>query len=421
MSISYSGLTNYRKASLPSVEMGLGSMHIIRDPPKSIMTRKIDKVGQTSDLTVMFDESHDRACESINFYARGVNPFVSVSYGNDGNNAGQRSGSLFGGLNGGVQAKLPYTIMKDGAFRPPLQTQEQLLPLSRQPRTNTESFSNPGFIDFSKKLLCPANNYRQINKKSIKASIRPTATYRIDTPLVEPYEVKYVIKNPRHVFNAFSNISGKTMLDGEFIMDTNPYIQDTLHSDVIANVRGKTMMHVDSSNLDISPYIQDVIHTSVQSKKSESKYVTPIEDVMSCNYTKDLVNISYTTPLSGNTKESHIHDDINLQRRTLLASAVTGKQQNIYVKPDIQYQQEQKRNRPNVEANSNHGITGRQSYNELSSREYKLIPKINAGSFIGREQMPLKERITNYKEHYDTNQSDINKKISTMQNARSQL
>ena len=181
------------------------------------------------------------------------------------------------------------------------------------------------------------------------------------------------------------------------------------------------MKHVDSSSLDTSRYTQDVVHSSVQSKKSESKYVTPIDDVMNGNYTKDLVVVSYTAPISGNTKESHMHDDINLERRTLLTAAGTGKQQNIYVKPEVQYQQEQKRNRPNVEANSNHGINGIQSYNEINSRDYKLIPKINAGSFSGREQMPLRERITNYKDHYDTNQSDMSKKVSTMQNARSQL
>ena len=51
MSISYSGLTNYGKAVNPSVEMGLGSMNILRDPPRSITTRRVDKVGQTSSLT----------------------------------------------------------------------------------------------------------------------------------------------------------------------------------------------------------------------------------------------------------------------------------------------------------------------------------------------------------------------------------
>ena len=91
MSISYSGLTNYGKATLPSAESWGTNMNILRDPPKSITTRRIDKVGQTSEITSMIDDSENRACEAINVYARGVNPMVSVSYDNTGNNGGQRS------------------------------------------------------------------------------------------------------------------------------------------------------------------------------------------------------------------------------------------------------------------------------------------------------------------------------------------
>ena len=55
--LSYSGISNYGKVTLPSVEAGLGSMNILRDPPKSIMTRRIDKVGETSSITEMIDLS----------------------------------------------------------------------------------------------------------------------------------------------------------------------------------------------------------------------------------------------------------------------------------------------------------------------------------------------------------------------------
>ena len=131
--LSYSGLTNHGKVTLPSVESWGTNMNILRDPPKSVHTRKIDKVGQTSNITSMIDDSTDRASEAIMVYARGVNPSVSVSYNNVGNNGGQSSGAL-AGLNNTQAAKLPYPIMRDGVFRPPVLKQEQLLPLSRQPR-----------------------------------------------------------------------------------------------------------------------------------------------------------------------------------------------------------------------------------------------------------------------------------------------
>ena len=62
MSISYSGLSNYGKATLPSVDTWGTNMNILKDPPKSIQTRRIDRVGQTSDITSMIDDSENRAC-----------------------------------------------------------------------------------------------------------------------------------------------------------------------------------------------------------------------------------------------------------------------------------------------------------------------------------------------------------------------
>ena len=212
--LSYSGITNYGKVTLPSVEAGLGSMNILRDPPKSIMTRRIDKVGETSSITEMIDLSENRACEAISTYARGVNPMVSVSYGNEGNNGGQRvSGCGKGSYNLSIgNGKLPYRIMDNGAFRPPILRQENLLPLSRLPRTNTSSFTKPGFVDFSKKLMCPGSEERYIKQKTLKACIRPTATYRLNAPLVEPFEVKYVIKNPVK-YDKGAGISGYSTRD----------------------------------------------------------------------------------------------------------------------------------------------------------------------------------------------------------------
>ena len=46
--LSYSGLTNYGRVTLPSVDTWGTNMNILRDPPKSVMTRRIDKVGETN-------------------------------------------------------------------------------------------------------------------------------------------------------------------------------------------------------------------------------------------------------------------------------------------------------------------------------------------------------------------------------------
>ena len=435
MSLSYSGLTNYGKATNPSVEMGLGSMNILRDPPRSITTRRIDKVGQTSSLTEMIDESGDRACEAINVYARGVNPSVSVSYGNAGNNGGQRSGSVFGSsITGGLQAKLPYSIMKDGAFRPPVQTQDQLLPLSRLPRVNTESFTQPGFIDYSKKIECSSGDYRQIKKNDLTTQDVKKPTRELHDNILNPdaYSNKsgktminseLGMNTDRYIQNVLYsdvkvNPSGQTMIDGEFDMNTDRYIQNVLHSDVQVNPSGQTMIDGEF-DMNTDRYIQDVLHTDVQTNRSKSIHFTPIDDVINVNtHTKNINNISYTAPKTGNTKDVYIHEDIELQRSSLLTSADSNKTQNIYVRPEVQYQQELQRNRPITQIVANQGSNNMKSYTDLNSRDYKLNYTVKAGSFEGKAQMPLQNRITQYKQQYDTEKSVRDKKIMEMRQSR---
>ena len=160
------------------------------------MTMRTDKVGDTSSITSMIDDSSNRACEAIQVYARGVNPFVSVYYGNQGNNGGQRTGGITEGIRQSAAAKLPYPIIRDCAYRPPVLLQEDLLPLSRMPRILTSSYSQPGFADFSRKMrTCgTSEDTKEVKTHSLKACIRPTAVYQLETPLVEPFEVKYVIQ-----------------------------------------------------------------------------------------------------------------------------------------------------------------------------------------------------------------------------------
>lgn len=137
MSISYSGLRTKAKATLPSVEMWGSNMNILKDPPKSIHTRRIDKVGQTQSILLAQDESGDRIIDAISTYARGINPMVAVSFDNYSNNAGRSSP-----FQNTKAVSLPYKVR---TFRPPIQRQEDLLPLSRLPRNWFYAYTNPEF------------------------------------------------------------------------------------------------------------------------------------------------------------------------------------------------------------------------------------------------------------------------------------
>ena len=194
-----SGLTTQARVTLPSVDGWNGSMVIQRDPPKSIHTRRKDKVFDTQQITRWIDGSSDRTCENIRKYARGVNPMVSVSYSNNGNNGGtmnQANGLTANKskLSGG-QAFLPYRVMREGAFRPPILTQRQLLPLSRLPRNATSAFTQVDFPNYAKKLMCP-EKCRAVLDHIIHTPVQPTASYKLGIPVSQPMETKYMLTTP---------------------------------------------------------------------------------------------------------------------------------------------------------------------------------------------------------------------------------
>lgn len=200
--------------TLPSVEAGFGTLNILRDPPKSIHTRYKPKVGETSDLTQMIEDSGDRSCEVIKPYARGVNPFVSVSYSNYGTNGGQmryRDGATGTGQDpisirgsGNVQSSYPYKIMEGGAFRPPITPPQDLLPLSRMPRLVTKQQTNPGstFTKVENMLKCNSKDLREVRQELLKVCSRPTKIFNFEKPQTAPYDVKNNINQDKKTVRA---------------------------------------------------------------------------------------------------------------------------------------------------------------------------------------------------------------------------
>jgi hypothetical protein len=387
------------------------------------MTRRVDRVGQTSEITSMRDDSGNRACESILLYSRGLNPSVSVSYGNEGNNGGQ-------GVNRGnnTQAYLPYRVIRDGAFRPPVMTQEQLLPLSRQPRQNTTAFTQPGFTDFSKKIMCEKDTCRAVKTETLKACVRPTMTYKIQAPLVEPFEVKYVIKDPVKFDPRAGNSNIRTRdlttqhtQEPTKEINKNPLqVESHVNQGASDNIR-----YSDNSHINTDRYIQeDPLYSSITSNKSQPHVqLTPISDIMDMDldmYTKNTTNISYTPLKTGYTKEESMHNDFDLERRVIQTSAQTNKQQNIHRRPEVEHiEHDQTNNRPVTQAFTNHGNSNMRGTNiDLNSRNYKLHPTLNPGGFDGKGQMPMTNRMQEVNENVQSEKTIMNKRIFDLQHAR---
>jgi len=407
--ITYSGLNNYGKSTLPSVESWGTNMNILRDPPKSITTRRIDKVGENSFITDMIDDSSDRNCEAINVYARGVNPFVSVSYSNVGNNGGQRSNSLTSNV---TQASLPYKIMKDGAFRPPEYSQYNLTPLSRLPRVWTKVNTNRGFIDYRKKLKdCgTSENTKEVKTNTLKASIRPTAVYKIEKPIEEPFEIKYVIK-PVINNSATSGIRSMNITRQDVKVPTKEIDNNKLNVFANANL-SDNLKYVNKNNMETDRFIQDTNYQNVVTNPYSNKNVTNIEDVLDLKNVKvknELLNVKYKTQLSGNDKVEYIHNDIQLNRNLPEYTQITNKNKNIY--KNIKKENE-------IVLNKNTPLTSfevNRSQNrntEFINTEYKLSEKINPGSFNIPGQKPVFERTQNFNTNLVNEKSKMEKNVS---------
>ena len=455
MSLSYSGLVNHGKLTLPSVDTWGTNMNILRDPPSSITTRRVNKVGDTSSITSMIDDSGNRACEAIQVYARGVNPFVSVDYGNYGNNGGQLSGGITAGVYPGRSAKLPYPIMRDGAFRPPLMLQGDLLALSRLPRVWTSSFTQPGFADFSRKMrTCgTAENTKEVKTSTLKSFIRPTAVYKIETPISEPFEVKYVIKptikitatsgirtidnqqqhvglptkeidkNPLHVITQSTKSSNVVSYVDNNNFNPDRYLQDTNAHFVNSNLSSNNhTSKEDNNNFNPDRYLQDTnVHFVGSNLSSNNNNYTSIEDVLDLTNLpvhSNIRNVSTTAAFSGYEQNNYLHDDIKLLRNLPEYETNTNKgDQTIHKRIEYENKIELQRNMPmnSFVNNPTNQIT--RGFSDHSSRDARLAPKIQPGGFSVPVQIPMLDRMQNITSVQESEKGRMNRIVmENMQN-----
>lgn len=250
--LSYDLLTTSRKATLPSVEMWNTNMNILRDPNSGIYTRRVDKVGDTQGILLAQDNSGDRIAECINVYARGVNPMVSVSYDNNSNNAGLR-GSL---INRNQGVKLPY---RPEVYRPPVFRQEDLMPLSRQPRNWFYAIANPELPNVIQNMQCNETKSSTI-EKLLNVEGPPSYQKNIELPQY-PSTPKHHTHEDKSHYEVVSNIKGLKQSD-EF-RDILRYIQKkAINDDLIKTSAFSTKSKVDQ-NFAITPKVIEKIREEI--------------------------------------------------------------------------------------------------------------------------------------------------------------
>ena len=252
--ISYSALTSYGKATLPSVEVWNGNFDITKDPPSGIHTRRIIKVGENNDLLDWNDDSGSRINEMINIYARGNNPMVSVQYSNHGNTGsglmgvdGGSSGSIMGTAGGG--GKLPYRIMNEGAFRPPILRQEDLLPLSRLPRLCTSITSKRCRVDQTKRIEPDVVEYfKEIHKAPMKVSVHSQRSFKKEGPAEPPTNIGLMVNSNTNLTSVNSNFKKlKDTGDGRLI----PILDNSLLTSNVDHINQKRISQQKYLNTEI--------------------------------------------------------------------------------------------------------------------------------------------------------------------------
>lgn len=424
MSISFDCIVGAsRKTTLPSVGDWGTDMNILKDPPKSVYTRKIDKVGDTQEIVNTIEESGDRICENINVYPRGANPAVNVSYSNAGTNGGQvRS---FGGDGGVVnsnacnngcstgEAYLPYRVMIDGAFRAPLLRQEDRLPLSQQSRVWTSAVSNPEFPNYVQNVKCmdfDDKKIKAINKKILKTNIRPTAVYmEKNNPIIENFEIKNVINNPIK-YSVNSNIQKP----GNVVIEQTEPIKEINqnYTSAIANTQiGSEITRSDNikQNIDENKYISEPLNNSASTNISINKNVQMVDKV---EYKfKDPHNFSYTTPIEQNKGDIDINNNIELNMKMPLHENRTNiGEDSINKMGNINNNYKFDRNKPLSQFTTNIQDIG--DTNQNSGTEYRnLRPSLRKFSFENKGQLPVRCR-ESIDVKFNNQKSQLNKRVN---------
>jgi len=377
MSISYSGIVgNKAKATYPSVETWGTDNNILRDPPKSIMTRRIDKVNQDGSLNEMFYHSGDRFAENIQLYARGVNPMVSVEYGNANVSGG-------GAYRTGGNGKLPYRIMNGGAFRPPQLRQEQLLPLSRLPRNVTFVNTSKEFKDYSKSALCDQQPkcYRQIKSNVLNSFVAPTKTMKIQTPIKEHFEVKYVVENPllgEIVSNKSDRLADLHTHNPDFVKEAGKEINKYSYIANKSGESGQVFMH-DDLELDSKTFA-----TNTQTNKF-------INNQTGVKYEHDII-------LDKNIPEHYTRTNTNNNRNYTM------------IEPENEYEFES--NMPKTSVIS-HLTSNARSSDILanSSRNASLHNALDVGGYQGSVGIPRTGTGMDYNSNYNTSKTQISQEM----------
>lgn len=465
--INYSGVFGNRKVTLPSIESWGSNMNIMKDPPKSVFTRRKDKVFDTQQYSSMIEKStQDRYCENVKVFPSGVNPSVAVSYSNYGNNGAkllyfgksnltsggsQQNGTAWtapGTINGNTMAKYPYQINPDN-FKPPIVTQSHLQPLSRLSRSKTNV--NTNVFDMKKQINRDDYNTegykRSIVPELYNTNVRPTNVYQMGPVQAAENKVMsdaLIQKNIREQNNieTFTQKSEQRYIHNDNRHPQN-HVRDNLNTavDSIKSVNNFEKSGAENNQISVEQYIGDVYNTDITTGKNDSAaiYLADMKGNSVPTELREQLNIETFTNKKENNKagaeqgsvyvkdreqfhnnvtahnkadytRSNINYDLpELQNKTPLTNIFSNQSSEQFHK-EYEYNQikplEQNRNYTEAYTNPN---TNQQDNQQNIVKDAKLLPKISPNEgFEGKATVPI-EIQENYNYNLDSEQNQRSK------------
>ena len=423
---------NKKNVTLPSVGGGWGlkNNNITKDPPKSIFTKRKDKISDTNYLLRKLAESDDRISENINYYARGVNPMVSTEY-----------------------SSIPYKISVQDKFKPNLSNVDAIKGNTRKDwrfsseqnnevvsknitsnivdeqsgnTVTSESYITPSSVIQSEKYRIHFNGPQSYKVKQgdiekykdlkdtkfitkaigdhIYVEVNTRATKNLQRTAQKPYEVKYFIQDTiKHSAN--SGKKSMNILQTQEMDVNNNYINDDyrqIHaqtakgSDATVNNDMMKLTHKQTVH-----NISEALHSNVVSNKKSNDYKNTYINSVDAQAVKDnqIAHKKVDTYKSKQVGHEHIHKDLELEKTLPSWSSSTNntiKQEKFIPHENVlKYEQ----NRPSVKVMSSKKSIGDTTAN--NGKEVVLQEVLNRGALPPK---PTKPRVQ--MDHYYKLKSD---------------
>lgn len=410
------------------------NLKIMKDPPKSVHTKRKDRIGSDNLLLELNAQSTDRLEESINYYARGVNPMVKVQYSNH---------------NSTTSGRLPYQLDIQKNFKPNMEKSDAIVgnlqdnwrfknkeksminDLNKLDNTKTENYNSEFFVEdiepdliisntkIRKNILGPesyevkkgdVSKYEQLKDLQllkntigdhINYDIQPRKTQNLENHIEETYDVKHHVQNKLN-YEGKSGEKSRDILQRTNANINENYIDKDYNTVSAQTIKGSELTVNNDimklTNLNTEKYIEDILKGEYNTNKRDNNYkrtyITSVNEENIKN--KNVLHSNVETYKNKQKGQDYIHKDVELDR--VLPSWKSSTNSSINLQKIIPHEKELylDANRPNTHLESiNRKSIGNDQINQ--GKSIRLNPTIERSTFDPKPNIPRINMVNNHR------------------------